>query len=130
MGLRLLDSTVLIDFLRGRPAVGRVTELRAAGDVPATTPINVEEIVRGLRPAEHTAAGRLFDGLVILSLGREAGWLAGEWRRTYAGRGVTLYQADCLVAAAAVVHSAVLVTGNPKDFPMPEVTLEHWPVGL
>jgi hypothetical protein len=23
-----------------------------------------------------------------------------------------------------------LVTGNPKDFPMPELEVEHWPVGL
>jgi hypothetical protein len=30
---------------------------------------------------------------------------------------------------AAWVHKAVLVTGNPMDFPMNDVTVEHWPVG-
>jgi predicted nucleic acid-binding protein len=129
VALRLLDSTVLIDFLRGRPAVARVAQLRRVGDVPATTAINVEEIVRGLREHEEAAASRLFDGLVVLSLGRDAGELAGRWRREHAARGVTLHQADCLVAAAALVHGAVLATGNPKDFPMPGLTVEHWPVG-
>ena len=129
MGLRVLDSTVLIDFLRGRPAVGRVAALREAGDVPATTAINVDEIVRGLRTGEEPAVEALFDGLVVLRTGRRAGWQAGEWRRTFAARGVTLYQADCLVAAVAAAHGATLVTGNPEDFPMEGVSVEHWPVG-
>jgi predicted nucleic acid-binding protein len=51
------------------------------------------------------------------------------WRREFAGRGVTLWQADCLVAATALVHHAALVTGNPKDFPIPGLDVEHWPVG-
>ena len=129
MGLRLLDSTVLIDYLRGRSAVARVTALRGAGEVPATTAIIVDEIVRWLREHDEPAAARLFDGLVVLPLGRDAGELAGRWRREHAARGITLFQADCLVAAAAVVLNTVLVTGNPKDFPMPVLPMEHWPVG-
>lgn len=127
--MHLLDTTVLIDFLRGRPAVGRVSALRQSGAVPATTAINVEEIVRGLRMSETEAARRLFDGLVVLSIDAEAAWLAGDWRREHAVRGITLYQADCLIAATALTHRATLVTGNPKDFPMTGVLVEHWPVG-
>jgi predicted nucleic acid-binding protein len=129
VGLYLLDSTVLIDFLRGRPAIERVTALREAGDVPATTAINVDEIVRGLRAGEEPAVRSLVDGLTVLPVGRRVGWRAGEWRREFAARGITLYQADCLVAGAAWAHKAVLVTGNPTDFPMVDVTVEHWPVG-
>jgi predicted nucleic acid-binding protein len=129
VALHVLDSTVLIDFLRGRPAVGRVAALREAGDVPATTAINVDEIVRGLRAGEEQAARSLFEGLVVLRTGRTAGWQAGEWRRAHAARGVTLYQADCLVAATAWTHGATLVTGNPKDFPMDGLVVEYWPVG-
>ncbi len=127
--LPVLDSTVLIDFLRGRPAVERVRELRARGATPATTAVNVEEIVRGLRPAEVEAARRLFRGLVVLDIDPPAAWQAGTWRREFAARGVTLFQADCLVAAAAQLSGGVLATGNPKDFPMPELRVEHWPVG-
>ena len=127
--LRILDSTVLIDHLRGRPAVQRIAGLHADGEPIATTAINVEEIVRGLRPAETLAAQRLFHGLTVLPIDARAAWLAGEWRRDHAERGVTLWQADCLIAAVAAVHRGTLVTGNPKDFPMPELSVEHWPVG-
>ena len=127
--LCVLDSTVLIDFLRGRPAVERVARLRRAGDVAATTAINVEEIVRGLRPDERKASARLFGGLVVLPVDATGGWRAGSWRREFAARGVTLWQADCLVAATTLVHGGRLLTGNPKDFPMDELVVEHWPVG-
>jgi predicted nucleic acid-binding protein len=97
---------------------------------PFTTAINVEEIHRGLRPAERLAASRLFDGLRLAPIGRAEGIRAGDWRRQHAARGVTLAQADSLIAAAAAELGVPLATGNPKDFPMPEVQIEHWPVGL
>lgn len=71
----------------------------------------------------------LFAGLRIAPLARAEGELAGGWRRRFAGEGITLSQADCLIAAAAAGVGARLATGNPGDFPMPEVTVEHWPVG-
>jgi predicted nucleic acid-binding protein len=120
---------VLIDFLRGRPAVGRVLALRASGDVPATTAINVEEIMRGLRVSETEAARRLFTGLIVLAVDSRAAWQAGTWRRTFAARGVTLYQGTCLVAATAWANDGAPATGNPQDFPMRELKVEHWPVG-
>ena len=43
--------------------------------------------------------------------------------------GVTLWQADRLIAATAAAHRAVLATGNPEDFPMPSLDVQHWPVG-
>jgi predicted nucleic acid-binding protein len=127
--LVLLDSTVLIDYLRGRPAVQRVNALQRGGDVPCTTAINVEEIARGLRPREEGVATELIEGLDVLSIGSWEGWRAGLWRRDFARRGTTLWQADCLVAAAALSAGAVLATGNPKDFPMKELHVEYWPVG-
>jgi hypothetical protein len=125
----LLDTTVLIDALRGRPAADRIRRLRAAGDVPVVCAINVEEVWRGLRADEEAAVQRLVIGLRIVRLGAEEGQRAGAWRRTYAAQGVTLHQADCLIAAAAVTAHATLATGNPSDFPMSEINVEHWPVG-
>jgi predicted nucleic acid-binding protein len=126
----LLDTTVLIDVLRGRRrAVERLTALSRHGEVPYTTPINVEEIYRGLRDTERLAATRLFDGLRIASIGRPEGVRAGDWRRDHASAGMTLAQADCLIAAAAVILGVPLATGNPKDFPMQELEVQHWLVG-
>lgn len=126
----LLDTTVLIDVLRGRPrTIQSLKKLEQTGDIVWTSAINVEEVVRGLRPTEHAPAHALFAGLRLAPLGAAEGWMAGEWRRELAGRGITLTQADCLIAAAALAVGALLATGNPRDFPMPDLAVEHWPVG-
>lgn len=121
---------MLIDYLRGRPAVGRVRALRATGDEPCTTAVNVEEIVRGLRASEQDAADTLLAGLVVLRVGEPEARLAGTWRRDFASTGTTLWQADCLVAATSLLAGARLATGNPKDFPMHDLAVETWPPGM
>lgn len=125
----LLDSTVLIDALRGRPAADRLRVLRRHGDEPWTCAISIEEIWRGLLPGEESAAQRLVRGLRCAPLGPAEGVRAGVWRRQFAQQGVTLHQADCLIAAATAGIGARLATGNPSDFPMADITVEPWPVG-
>ena len=130
MALVLLDTTVLIDLLRGRPgATSRLGDLRRQGDRLCTCVVNIEEVVRGLPPDEESDARRLFAGLRLAPLGVEEGWRAGAWRREHAKKGKTLTQADCLIAAAAVGIGARLATGNPRHFPMPDLIVEHWPAG-
>jgi hypothetical protein len=90
----LLDSTVLIDVLRGRPAAQRLREMRRIGDEPWVCAISVEEIWRGIREHEEPAARRLFRGLRLAPLGIAEGELAGTWRRSLANQGVTVHQAD------------------------------------
>ena len=129
MARLLLDSTVLIDALRGRPAAGRVAGLRRIGVEPWVCAISIEEIWRGLQPGEEPDARRLFNALRLAPLAVDEGTRAGTWRREFSGRGTTLHQADCLIAAAALGVGAALATANVSDFPMPEVTVEHWPIG-
>ena len=130
MAAILLDTTVLIDLLRGTPeTVSRLRGLRRSDDAPHVCAINVEEVARGLRTEELEDARRLVSGLRIAELGEREGWRAGVWRREYAARGITLSQADCLIAAAAHAVGGRLATGNPRDFPMAELNVEHWPVG-
>ena len=124
----LIDTTVLIDVLRGAPAAERVLGMRMS-ELPYVCAINVEEVWRGLRPSELEDAARLVDALPLARLGHAEARRAGAWRRHHAAKGVTLSQADCLVAAAALGVGARLATGNPKDFPMEELDVEHWLVG-
>ena len=129
MARLLLDSTVLIDALRGRPAAHRVAGLRRTGTEPWVCVISVEEIWRGLRSGEHSHARRLFNGLRLAPLGVAEGMRAGTWRKMFAERGVALHQADCLIAAAAIGVGAALATANVQDFPMMEIDVQFWPVG-
>ena len=129
MARLLLDTTVLIDALRGRPAAARVAGLRRTGTEPWACAISVEEIWRGLRPDEELPARRLFNGLRLAPLGSSEGMRAGRSRRLFALQGVTLHQADCLVAAAAAGIGAALATANVDDFPMVDIDVQHWPAG-
>ena len=127
MARLLLDSTAVIDALRGRPAATRLMGLRRTGTEPWVCAISVEEIWRGLRPDEEPVARRLFNGLRLAPLGVAEGIRAGSWRREFAEQGVTLHQADCLIAAAAVGIGASLATANIADFPMKELSVTDWP---
>lgn len=120
---------MLIDALRGRPAAERVRLLRKLGHVPWISPINHEEVLRGAHENEEPVVLRFLEGIRLVALGQEEGVRAGRWRRDHARKGITLSQADCLIAAAAVAIDARLATGNPGHFPMDELEVEHWPVG-
>lgn len=125
----MLDTTVLIDILRDRADAGaRLRGLAIALDTPYTSAINVEEIYRGVRGAREThGAQRLIAGLGVIPITEIEAERAGGWRREFARKGITLSQADCLVAAAAVSIGGRLATANTKDFPMEGITLDYWP---
>jgi hypothetical protein len=130
MGAVVLDTTVLIDYLRGRPGtVARLTRLESIGDRLYVCAISVEEVTRGLRPVEDDTFVDLLAGVRVAPLGVPEGRLAGYWRRSFSKRGRTVLQSDALIAAAAVGVGARVATGNPRDFAFPGVAVEHWPVG-
>lgn len=114
--LTVVDSTVLVDILRGLPSAGeyvRSTERRLVA-----SEVTRIEVLRGLRTEERSAAERLFRGLRWVSLdepiARRAGELGRRWRRTHRGMGL----ADLVVAATALELAAELATGNVRHFPM------------
>ena len=109
--------------------MARLRELRASSPPPFVCAINIEELWRGARLGEEATIRRLIRGLRIAPLGEAEAEAAGRWRREFASKGVTLSQADCLVAAAAVGVGAHLATGNPRDFPMKGLVVEDWPAG-
>ena len=123
----MLDTTVLVDIVRGGPLVHRFRALRSSGVTPFVCAINVDELWRGAHgPAQEAAVVGLLRGVRVVPLRAEEGERAGRWRRDFAAKGVTLDQADCLIAAAAVTISAPIATANLRDFPMPELVVEDW----
>jgi predicted nucleic acid-binding protein len=124
MSLHLLDTDAVIDLLKNvTDTVSLIQGLHSQGDTLCTCDIVLGEVFSGLHPSDRARATPLLDGLLYLITTVEAARQAGEWRYDHARRGQQLTITDCLVAATAVDHAAVLVTGNTKDFPVPEVTL-------
>jgi predicted nucleic acid-binding protein len=117
----LLDSDVLIDLLRGRPATREFLLAATRESVPCCSAISVAEVHVGMRPDESDATSALLDGLVVLPVTRAVAELAGTFKRRDRRR--TLELADCLIAATAALEGATLATGNLRDYPMPEITL-------
>jgi predicted nucleic acid-binding protein len=117
----VLDTDVLIDVLRGR-ASARAFLLRATDHaIPCCSVISVAEIHAGMRSEERDQTSALLDSLVLVDVTRAIAELAGRFKQRERSRRLEL--ADCLIAATAVVETAVLATGNARDYPMPELTL-------
>jgi len=89
--------------------------------------ISVNELLVGVRTSEEERTDALIGGLELLAVGIRDVGIASAWRRSFRFRGVTLKQADCLIAAAAALNGLSLATANVKDFPMPELRVAHWP---
>jgi predicted nucleic acid-binding protein len=128
VGNVLLDTSVVIDLARGRSsAATRLQGVRDAGDLPCTCAVVVLEVWRGRRSDEEPGLETLLRSLRALPITVDAGIRGAEWQAEYRARGVTLEDADVLIAGVAISTGARLATANVRDFPMPGLQLEHWP---
>jgi predicted nucleic acid-binding protein len=120
----LLDTSVLIDVLRGRKDRKELlATLVQSGHTLSTTALNVAEVCAGMRPQEESSTEALFEALecyeVTGNVGRMAGKLMNAWRQ----KGRTLELPDTMIAAICIERKCVLITDNRKDFPMQDVQL-------
>lgn len=114
----LLDTSVLIDFLRGHPAaVAVVSSLTVP---PVSSEICRVELFQGLRPAEEEDAAALASLIewipVVEPIAVRAAELGRRWRPSHSGIGV----ADLIIAATAELTSSELLTLDVRHFPMVE----------
>lgn len=128
MAKYLLDTTALIDHLRGRQEVVKVVrDLVDEGHQLGACCVNIAELYSGLREKDQTKADRFVDSLEVYEVTREIAKQAGRYRFGFARKGITLSIADTIVAAAAISHSATLITANVRDYPMEEISLLEQP---
>lgn len=120
----LLDSSVIIDALRRRPAALRaLQQLTRTGHMFATSVINVAEVYAGVRPEEEDRTSRFFEGCEVYPVPLETAKRAGYLRNRAARRGLTLELDDMIIAATALDLGLTLFTDNVKDFKKVDVSL-------
>lgn len=123
--MKLLDTTVAIDYLRGaEQAVALLRQLieEAEGEEEDEGVFASElvrfELLAGVRDDEFEALEEFFSALswvpVSEEVARTAGLLAHRHRTAYSG----IDDADYLIAATAIVLDAELLTTNVRHFPM------------
>lgn len=115
----LVDTDVLIDFLRGKEKAREfMVSLASDADVICSA-ITVAEIHAGMKEQEWVKTQELLDSLTIIYVTREIAEKAGAYRRAIRSHALELD--DCLIAASAYLKGAILATGNAKHYPMGDI---------
>jgi hypothetical protein len=117
--VKLIDTSVAIDHLRGRPeAVDLLGGLIDADDFLLASEVVRFELLAGVRKGDIEALEQFFAALSWVPIGEEvartAGDLANQHRRAQGG----IDDADYLIAATAILLEADLLTTNVRHFPM------------
>jgi predicted nucleic acid-binding protein len=119
----LLDTDVLIDYLRGVPEA--VNFLENLDNPLLLSAISMAELYAGVRPdKEMPALEDFLAAFEIIPIETQIARQGGLFRRTYGpSHGIGL--ADALIAATAAIQGATLVTLNARHFPMVKVRLPY-----
>lgn len=120
MASYLLDTTVLIEWLRNSPgAEERLLELVDSGASLAVCCVSVAEVFSGLlTDRDRDALEGLLADMKYWEISPSAARRAGELRFEWARKGRQIATPDALQAALALEQDEPFVTDNVKDFPM------------
>jgi predicted nucleic acid-binding protein len=123
----LLDTTFLIDVLRGVPAaLERLDRLHQEGDEPLVTAITTTELWAGRVAGTEAAIEGVVRYLEYLHAGPSTARRAGEWRADARQAGKMLATLDALIAATAFDVGAAILTRNVRDFALTPVRIETY----
>ena len=114
----LVDTSILIDYLRGNAGAGDLLERERAADVLHASEITRIEVLAGMRPAEEDATRALLSTLVWHPVDAEIAEEAGALGRRWLPSHHTVDSADLAIAATAVRTDVRLLTRNVRHFPM------------
>ena len=115
----LVDTDILINFLRGVDEARTFLAHAAEESLLCCSAITVAEIFAGMREHERDRTVDLIDSLEVLDVTRQIAEKAGAYKR--GSKRLSLELADCIIAASAFVKQAILTTGNVKHYPMSDV---------
>lgn len=114
----LVDTSVLIDYLRGHQQAAAVLErARAAGPLQASE-ITRLEVLAGMRPDEEDPTRSLLSVFVWHPVDADVAQDAGALGRHWLPSHHAIDSADLAIAATAIRTGAPLLTRNVRHFPM------------
>ena len=114
----LVDTSVLIDYLRGQPSAGDLLESARAAGVLHASEITRIEVLAGMRVQEEASTRLLLSTLAWHDVDAEVAEQAGVLGRTWLPSHRGIDGADLAIAATAMLVGAELLTLNVRHFPM------------
>jgi predicted nucleic acid-binding protein len=116
----VLDTSVLIDHLRGRPkaATEIIPRAIAGGDELWSSHVVRAEVLAGMRAVEETATRDLLRLITWVDVDESLAESAGARGRRFLSSHPGIEVTDLIVAALAEHLDAELKTTNVKHFPM------------
>ena len=115
----LVDTDILINFLRGRESARAFLASVVHEAVLFCSVITVAELYAGMLPQESAGTKQLIDALHVVEVTREIAEKAGTYKRSIKRQRLELM--DCIIAATAHTLGATLATGNAKHYPMTDI---------
>lgn len=127
-GSILLDSTVCVDVLRGRPDATRRLAARSPADVYVSS-MNEAELrfgaLNGRDPDDLARVEALLARFTVLPFDRVAARAHAEAR--LALRRQPIGDRDLVIASVALAHGLTVATGNVREFRrVPGLAVEDW----
>ena len=120
----LVDTTVWIDFFRGKSTVevAELERLLNAGEDICTCGIVLTETLQGIREdADYQRTVSTFDAFLFLPMNRPTFVKAAEMYRSLRRRGLTVRKpVDCMIAAVCLEHG-IPILHNDRDFDPMEI---------
>jgi predicted nucleic acid-binding protein len=127
MSRYLLDTTFLIDHLRGKPeAVTRMRQIVEFGELAFVNDVVSAEAWAGAPTDDDQGLSNLLQCLEFVAAGPPHAHRAGRWRADARKRGRDIGTADALIAACADSMRAAVLTRNERDFAMTPVRVETY----
>ncbi|MEW6409203.1 MAG: type II toxin-antitoxin system VapC family toxin [Nitrospirota bacterium] len=115
----LLDTTAIIDYLRDKSGVPELLErFSREGGLLCCSPVSIVEVYTGMKDKEKADTDEFLNSLECYEIDREIAKLAGELKREYSKKGITISTPDVLISAIAIKRNLILVTNNVRHFPV------------
>lgn len=114
----LVDTSVLIDYLRGHRGAAELLEGERADAPLHASEITRLEVLAGMRPDEEDATRSLLSTLVWHPVDAVVAEQAGSLGQRWLPGHHTIDAADLAIAATAIRYGSRLLTLNVRHFPM------------
>jgi hypothetical protein len=124
----LLDSDVIIWFLRGKEEVVALVKNLARKNSLGCSPLSIIEIKLGMKKGEEDATNLFFDTMRVWDMNREIADEAVRYILSFRRQGITLDFVDATIAATCKLQRLTLMTYNIDHYPMQEFKKYNMPL--